>query len=685
MRVALVGAGYVASRHLIGLRELPNIEIVGICDLDQDRAAALAKQFQIGGVYRSLAEMAAATKPQVVHILTPPASHCSLTLEALDLGCHVFVEKPMADTVEECERMIAAAKAKNLVLSVNHSARFEPPVLEALELVRKGAIGDILAVHHFRGSDYPAYAGGKIPAIYRQGSYPFRDLGVHALYVFEAFLGQVQSLRVMPKSTGREPMLTFDEWHADATCAKGHAYAWMSWNMQPVRNEFWIQGTRGAIDVNCFLQSCKVHRTYPGPKQLHAVINGMRHAASSLKNIPLYLLGVLTGRVKPSPGIIASVQAFHKALAANQPPPVPAEEGLRSIAWVLEGSKEADAAKDALEAQRVQPPVRAARVLVTGANGFLGGALLKRLREAGETPRLLLRRPSAQNADLEAVYGSLGDPDTVDRAVAGVEVVYHVGAAMKGGTEEFQAGTVLGTRNIVQSCIRHKVKKLVYVSSMGLLDHAGHPAGTPVTENSPYEPYPERRGIYTGTKMTAERELLTEAEKAGLDAVVLRPGQIFGKGAELVTPNGVIRLAGRWLVYGNGSRPLPLVYVEDVVDGLIAAETASPAASRQIIHLVDPAVVTQNQYLTAARHVLEEERIPVVRVPQFILLSLGWMVDILSALAKRPLPLSVYRVRSLRPLAPNDASKAKQLLGWTPRTGVSRGLSVTFPAAGTEQ
>jgi hypothetical protein len=183
------------------------------------------------------------------------------------------------------------------------------------------------------------------------------------------------------------------------------------------------------------------------------------------------------------------------------------------------------------------------------------------------------------------ILGSLGQPDVVDRAVQGVEVVYHVGAAMKGGKEEFEQGTIWGTRNVIDACVRHGAK-LVYVSSMSVADHAGHATGTPVTESSPYEPYPDRRGVYTQTKYRAEQMVLEAIRDHGLRAVIVRPGQIFGPGAEHVTPNGVIGLAGRWIVAGNGERQLPLVYRDDVVDALILAERAS-GAEGQLINVVD--------------------------------------------------------------------------------------------------
>lgn len=678
VRVCLVGAGYVASRHLVALRDLPFVEVVGICDMDRRKAEELATRFKVANVFESLADMASA-RPQVVHILTPPASHCALTLQALEMGCHVFVEKPMAETVEECDRMIAGAREKRLVVSVNHSMRFEPPVTAALEHVARGHCGDILSAYYFRGSDYPPYAGGPRSAVYRQGSYPFRDLGVHAVYLLEAFLGPIKKLSERHFGTGNDPMLTFDEWRVSVEAERGRTgEILLSWNMHPLQNDLWVHGTRGILHVDAFLQRCHLYRTYPGPKQLHFIINGLLHGAASLVEIPSFVIRAATGKLKPSPGIYASVVAFHKSLAAGSPAPVPPEEGRRAVALVAEASRAADDDKDRIEAARQQERPAPARVLVTGAAGLLGSALTRRLRARGENPRVFLRRPAATGSaaeGLDAVYGSLGEPDAVDRAVAGVEVVYHVGAAMKGWREDFEAGTIWGTRNIVDACLKHGVKRLIYVSSLGVLDVAGHVDGVPVNEASPVEPNPDLRGLYTQTKLEAEGLVIAAIKDRGLEAVVIRPGQIFGPGTEKVTPNGVIKLAGQWIVAGSGKRLLPLVYVEDVVDGLLTAESA-PAASGKVIHLIDPTPLSQNDYLKWCQPALGKT--PIRRTPVAFLMFAGWMCDVLSGLMKRSLPLSRYKVRSLKPLSPADVSLAKQILDWTPAIGSKRGLELTF-------
>jgi predicted dehydrogenase len=113
LRVAIVGAGYVAKHHIPALLGLSFVDLVGIADLDLSAARALAAQWNIPCASKALAELAG-QQPDVVYVLTPPASHCTLTLEALDMGCHVFVEKPMADSVAECDSMIARAKEKGL-------------------------------------------------------------------------------------------------------------------------------------------------------------------------------------------------------------------------------------------------------------------------------------------------------------------------------------------------------------------------------------------------------------------------------------------------------------------------------------------------------------------------------------------------------------------------------------------
>jgi predicted dehydrogenase len=188
-RVGLIGAGYISEYHISALRRISNVEIVGICDLDETKAQSIAERFglQTFPSLKSLRDAGA----EAVHVLTPPSTHASLALEAIGLGCHVLVEKPLAEDPEDCVRIQRAADEKGVQVCVCHSLLYDPQVKRALERVRRGEIGRVVSVDYLRGSNYPPYSGGPLPPQYRDGGYPFRDLGVHALYLFEAFLGPI--------------------------------------------------------------------------------------------------------------------------------------------------------------------------------------------------------------------------------------------------------------------------------------------------------------------------------------------------------------------------------------------------------------------------------------------------------------------------------------------------------------
>ena len=679
IRVGLVGAGYVSAYHIRALQTLPHVRIVGIVDTSVDRAHALAERFGIPCVFASLSDMRQ-SRPDVIHVLTPPASHARLAIEALEMGCHVFVEKPMAPTAAECDEMIAAANRAGRALSVNHSAKDDPVIVRALELLRRGACGDVLAVDFHRSSDYPAYGGGALPPAFRYGGYPFQDMGIHALYLMEAFLGRICDIDVRPRSTGKDPNLFFDEWRGAVVCARGTGAFYLSWSARPIRNELVVHGTRGDMHIDCFLQTCTVRKSLPGPKPIAASINALTNAAGTVWHVLKNVWGLARGTLRPSPGIHAGVLRFYDALARGVEPPVTMDEGRRMVALLEPFCRKADAHRD--RALRVNEPLEPRRILVTGASGLLGRALLDRLRANGESVRVLVRRHSPKLEQLpgvQVVYGDLGDPDAVDRAVAGVQLVYHVGATLRGrGWAEFEAGSVCGTSNVVHSCLKHDVERLVYVSSVTVLDYAAQSPHAIVDETAPLEPYPEKRGSYTRGKVLAEQIVVDASRRRGLRAVVVRPGQIFGPGCESVSPYGTVGLAGRWIGIGSGHLKLPLVHVDDVVEGLLAAATRANVCG-SIFHLVDSTPVTQRDYIARC----QEEANGALRVnyiPRMAILAVAAALDLVGRLLKRNLPLTSYRIRSIKELT-FDCSAALRQLGWTPLTGVSTGLRASSHAS----
>src|SRR4051812_21828737 len=156
-KAGLVGAGHIAEFHLQALQRIPGVEVVGICDLDRAKAEVLAGKFNVP-VVDSLAALRAAGA-EVIHVVTPPHTHAAVATEALKAGCHVFVEKPLATDADECVRLRDLARALGKEVGVCHSLLWDPQVQSALESVRAGKLGDVVAVDILRGSLYPPVAG----------------------------------------------------------------------------------------------------------------------------------------------------------------------------------------------------------------------------------------------------------------------------------------------------------------------------------------------------------------------------------------------------------------------------------------------------------------------------------------------------------------------------------------------
>jgi predicted dehydrogenase/nucleoside-diphosphate-sugar epimerase len=674
-RVGLVGAGYIAEYHVAAVRRLPEVELLGVTDLDQERARALAERLGT----KSYPQVAALREAgaDVIHVLTPPDSHAAVAVAALGLGCHVLVEKPLATSVADCQRVAAAAEAAGRMASVNHSLLFDPQVVRALEAVRSGKLGDVISVDILRGSMYPPYRGGPLPPQYRSAAYPFRDLGVHALYLFQAFLGPIENVSAIWESKGGDPNLAYDEWRALVRCARGLGQFQLSWNVKPMQSQIIVQGTRGVLRSDLFLMFQARRAAMPAPKPIERVVNALTDSLQPLIDVPAGVVKFAAGAIRPYQGLHDLVAAFYQALDGKRAIPVTLRDATVVVRWVEEVAGAADAEHAARLARL--PRSETADVLVTGASGGLGGRVVQALaRAAGRKVRIFVRRPPAEvPPGVDVALGDLGDPEAVDRAVRGARAVVHIGAAMKGGWEDHERATVAGTRNIVAACRAHGVAKLVHISSMSVNDWGGGDGGV-LSETSPYEPRPEERGHYTRAKLEAEKMVRAAVAEHGLPAVVLRPGQIFGGKIPLLTPAIARRVGGRWLVLGNGEVRLPLVYIDDVVDAIVAA-LDGPLVGGEVIQLVDPAELTQNQVLQSFLHNGDK----VVHVPRALLFTAGRLSEPVLAALGRKSPVSAYRLKAALASVRFASARAHDLLGWRPRVGVVEGIRrVSAPEAG---
>ena len=663
-RAGMIGAGNICEFHVAAVRALPDVELVGVVDLDARRAAAFAEKFGVK-TFGSLDELVAAGA-NVIHVLTPPSSHGKVALAALEKGCHVLIEKPVTEDPAEGLRIAEVARQKGLTATVNHSLLYDPQVARALEQVRSGALGEIVSVDILRGSEYPPYEGGPLPPHYREAGYPFRDIGVHCLYLIQELLGPIEDVEAEWRSLGGDPNLAFDEWRALVRCKKGLGQFQLTWNVKPMQSQIIIHGTRAVLRVDLFAMFHGKRASTPLPKAAERLVNAFADSIQPLIDVPVGVWKFVRKEVQSYQGLRNLVADFYRRLASGEPASVSVEDAVNVVEWVEKVARAADA--DQAERLAKFPLSNAVDVLVTGASGSLGGATLRRLVADGKKVRAMVRRiPSKPIAGVEYAMGNLGDPVAVDRAVKGAKVVVHCGAAMKGGWPEHLGGTVVGTQNVIDACKKHGVSQLVHISSMSVIDWAGSAGRGTIDEQAALEPRAEERGAYTRAKLEAEK-LVVAAAAAGLPAVILRPGQIFGGGIALVNGAVARRAGGRWLILGDGRLELPLIYIDDVVDAIVAA-MQKRLHQGEIIQLIDGEQLTQTDVLELAGGGGKA-----IKVPRPVVFALGKLSELPLGALGRPSPVALYRLQSALARISWGTGKAEQLLGWRPRVGVREGI-----------
>ncbi len=155
LRAAVFGLGSMGANHARVLNALHGVELVGVMDTASD-AVNRATSGRTARGYTDVAAMLAAERPDLVVVAVPTSLHHEVTLQALEAGAHVLVEKPIAATRAEGEEMIAAAQARNLLLTVGHIERYNPAVRELKRRLGEGELGRIFQVRATRLGPFPA-------------------------------------------------------------------------------------------------------------------------------------------------------------------------------------------------------------------------------------------------------------------------------------------------------------------------------------------------------------------------------------------------------------------------------------------------------------------------------------------------------------------------------------------------
>jgi nucleoside-diphosphate-sugar epimerase len=283
------------------------------------------------------------------------------------------------------------------------------------------------------------------------------------------------------------------------------------------------------------------------------------------------------------------------------------------------------------------------------------------------------------DAHLEMFVGALSSPEAILPALDGVGVVYHLAAGMKGTAADLFLSSVVASKHLLEA-VGQKTQagqgpKIVLVSSFGVYGVSELPRGAMVDENTPLEPHPEQRDLYSFAKLRQEQLFREYQAKYGFPLVVLRPGVIYGPSGGAFSSRVGLNLFGIFLHLGRGNL-LPLSFVENCAEAIVVAGE-NDSANGQTFNVHDDDLPTSRQYLKLYKR--NVKRMRSITVPYFVLQFISRRVERYYLRSKGLLPAIFTPYKTAASWKGNRFSNARlKSLGWRQIVPTSEALRRTF-------
>jgi len=339
INVGITGCGAISHVHLSVLKKIPNARLIAVSDPSQEAREALAEKYHIHKTYDTLTAMLKNEKIDVVHILAPVQFHAELAIEAMNYGCHVLVEKPMAVNAAAANKMIATAKRKKVKLSVGHNHLFDSVIIETRKIIASGKLGKITSMESWYGASLSSDGsnralsyGARNAWFYLAPGKLYQDYISHPISLLTDILGDVSIVKAVTKYNRIVPFMDSDELHVLLENKTTTGMLSVSLAVSPRYQFVKIYGTRGTLHadlLNNYLSVETVSGVLPKTinRNLTNFSKGFALIGAGVRNLTRFMLG----KLGLFDGTERMIRLFYRSILLDEPLPVTPEEGLLSM------------------------------------------------------------------------------------------------------------------------------------------------------------------------------------------------------------------------------------------------------------------------------------------------------------------------------------------------------------------
>lgn len=331
----IVGCGLIATRKFLPIckRLKGKVNLVGVCDMNESVLKQVASKYGVSKTYTDYSLMLRELRPDVVIICTPPALHKKQVIEALEGGSNVLVEKPMALTTDDCQKMVDAAKASGKKLGIMHNQVFNPAFDKACDLVASGAIGKFLGMRIFLLTPVDDMTSTEKHWAHRLPGGVLGETGPHAVYLALALLKNVTDVHIFSKKLLPEyPWSAAEDFRFDIVADNGIASVALMYGSNQSAAEVEIIGTEGMLKLDLQTrilvhQNRKVgHELLSAKALITSVTSGLYQTGTAFA-----INGMIHAFNKTLDGHYIGTKKFLDYVAADAPYRASGEDGLNNV------------------------------------------------------------------------------------------------------------------------------------------------------------------------------------------------------------------------------------------------------------------------------------------------------------------------------------------------------------------